>query len=201
VWDTVSAVGWLYEGARFPFIRKNPDLQIVRHAVSIDERRIRFRPDLFAEDIDSRQDVKEVWFAGVHQDVGGGYPETQSQLSKIALRWMLCEAEHAGLRVDPSRKAAILGGKLPFVAPDPATKNKHESLHGLWWLLELWPKVIHRQTTAGKWLKRIRLNVGRRRRVPPGSLVHESVEQRLTIAGLRYKPSNLPQQHRIIADR
>jgi hypothetical protein len=32
----------------------------------------------------------EVWFAGVHSDVGGSYPEPQSQLSKLALRWMVC---------------------------------------------------------------------------------------------------------------
>jgi uncharacterized protein (DUF2235 family) len=203
VWDTVSAVGLIYEGVRFPFTRetRNPDLQIIRHAISIDERRVRFRQDLFGEAIDSQQDVKEVWFAGVHSDVGGSYPEPESQLSKIAFQWMLCEAELAGLRADPGRKAAILGGQLPFVAPNPATKNQHESLRGLWWFLELWPKVIRRQTAEGKWQRRTYLNLGRPRRIPSGSLVHESVEQRLKIASLQYKPSNLPQERHIVADR
>jgi hypothetical protein len=66
--------------------------------------------------------------------VGGSYPESESQLSKIALQWMICEAEFVGLRVEQNRKADILGGKPPYVVPDPVTKNQHESLRGLWWI-------------------------------------------------------------------
>jgi uncharacterized protein (DUF2235 family) len=139
VWDTVSSVGWVYNAVRFPFtaVTHNPDLAVVRHAISIDERRAFFRQNLFGKPADPKQDVKEVWFAGVHSDVGGSYPEAESQLSKIALRWMICEAELAGLAVDQTRKAEILGGKPPNVAPDPNSKNQHESLHGLWWIAEL----------------------------------------------------------------
>ena len=39
------------------------------------------------------EDVKQVWFAGVHCDVGGGYPEKESGLAKLALEWMLEEAK------------------------------------------------------------------------------------------------------------
>ena len=103
VWDTVSSVGWVYNGVQFPFTTatKNPDLSVVRHAVSIDERRAFFRQNLFGLPHDPSQDIQEAWFAGVHSDVGGSYPEAESQLSKITLRWMLCEAERAGLVVDP----------------------------------------------------------------------------------------------------
>ena len=94
---------------------------IIRHAVSIDERRAFFRENSFGEPHDAQQDILEVWFAGVHSDVGGSYPESKSQLSQIALRWMLCEAELAGLLVDPRRKGDILGGKPPYVPPDPVT--------------------------------------------------------------------------------
>src|SRR2546427_1596399 len=112
VWDTVSSVGWVYDAVHFPFTRatKNPDYMIVRHAVSIDERRAFFRQNSFGDPHDAQQDIKEVWFAGAHSDVGGSYPESESQLSKIALRWMLGEAERAGLRVDQYRKADVLGG-------------------------------------------------------------------------------------------
>ena len=41
-----------------------------------------------------------MWFVGGHSDVGGSCPETESGLSKIALRWMLREAEAAGLLID-----------------------------------------------------------------------------------------------------
>jgi hypothetical protein len=91
------------------------------------EHRAFFRQNLFGTPKDpTTQDVQEVWFAGVHSDVGGSYPEPESQLSKIALRWIVCEAELAGLIVDQTRKSDILGGKPPYVAPDPLTKNQHE---------------------------------------------------------------------------
>ena len=118
VWDTVSSVGWIYNAVEFPYTATNPDIAIVRHAVSIDERRAFFRQNLFV-DLHSNQDLAQVWFAGVHSDVGGSYPEPESQLSKLALRWMMCEAELAGLAVNPQRKSDVLGGKQPYVAPDP----------------------------------------------------------------------------------
>jgi uncharacterized protein (DUF2235 family) len=202
VWDTVSSVGWVYNAVRFPFTNatKNPDLCVVRHAVSIDERRAFFRQNLFGEPHDPQQDVKEAWFAGVHSDVGGGYPESESQLSQIALRWMICEAELAGLTTDQHRKTDILSGKLPSVAPDPNTKNQHESLHGAWWIAEFWPEICSVKTSQGTWHKSLHVNLGRRRWIPPDSLLHESVEQRLTSASVQYRPSNLPQQRRIIRD-
>ena len=203
LWDAVSAVGWVYNAVRFPFTTaaRNPDLHIVRHAISIDEHRAFFRQNLFGPPHDSQQDVQEVWFAGVHSDVGGSYPEAESQLSKIALRWMLCEAEIAGLAIDPQRKAEVLGGHPPYVAPDPLTKNQHDSLHGLWWIAELWPKVVHKQTADGTWKKSVRVNLARRRWIAPNSVVHDSVEQRVANASPPYRPSNLPQQRRSVADR
>jgi len=201
VWDTVNSVGWVYNAVRFPFTKAtNQDLHIVRHAISIDERRAFFRQNLFGAPHDTQKDIQEVWFAGVHSDVGGSYAESESQLSKIALRWMVREAELAGLAVDPQRKVDILGGKPPYVAPDPATNNQHESLHGLWWIAELWPKIVHVETTPGEWKKSIRLNLGRRRSILPGSLVHESVDQRFNTVS-HYRPRNLPQQYHVICDR
>lgn len=68
----------------------------VRHAVAINERRIKFKPALFHQDghqLDSKQ-VKEVWFAGAHGDIGGGWPLEEGQtrtLSTLPLKWMLDE--------------------------------------------------------------------------------------------------------------
>jgi uncharacterized protein (DUF2235 family) len=202
VWDTVSSVGWVYNVAHFPGTKAthNPDLRIVRHAVSIDERRAFFRQNLFGAPHDAEQDIKEIWFAGVHSDVGGSYPESESQLSKIALRWMVCEAEAAGLRVDQNRKADILGAKPPYVAPDPLTTNQHESLRGAWWIAELWPKVAHLETSPGIWKKHLRMNLGRRRWIAPNPIVHASVEQRLADQSLGYAPNNLPPNHLVSKD-
>src|ERR1700733_13121138 len=77
VWDTVCSLGWVYDAVHFPFTTatKNPDLRFVRHAISIDERRAFFRQNLFGTPNNPQQDVVEVWFAGVHSDVGGSYLE------------------------------------------------------------------------------------------------------------------------------
>ena len=193
LWDTVSSVGWIYNVAHFPGTKAthNPDLHIIRHALSIDERRAFFRQNLFGAPHDTQQDLKEVWFAGVHSDVGGSYPESESQLSKIALRWMVAEAEAAGLRMDQTRKADILGGKPPYVAPDPLTRNQHESLHGPWWIAELWPKMDHKEISPGVWKKYLRMNLARRRCIAPDPVVDPSVEQRMADQTLGYAPANL----------
>jgi uncharacterized protein (DUF2235 family) len=203
LWDTVSSVGWVYNAVHFPYTTaaSNTDFRLVRHAVSIDERRAFFRQNLFGQLRDAQQDVQEVWFAGVHSDVGGSYPESESQLSHIALRWMVCEAELAGLLVDPDQKARILGGRPPYVAPDPLTRNQHESLRGWWWIAELWPKIVHVETAPGVWHKSIRVNLARRRHIPTDAAVHESVDVRLQDPGVEYKPGNLPARHRSVRDR
>jgi uncharacterized protein (DUF2235 family) len=203
LWDTVSSVGWVYNAVHFPFTTagSNADFRLVRHAVSIDERRAFFRQNLFLKPHDPQQDIREVWFAGVHSDVGGSYPEQESQLSQIALRWMVCEAELAGLEVESDRKAEILGDMTPSVAPDPLTKNQHESLSGPWWIAEFWPKIVHIETAPGKWKKRLHPNLGRRRNIAPGVVIHESVEARLQDPKVGYRPSNLPAQHSSIGDQ
>ena len=189
-WDTVSSVGWIYNAVHFPFTAKNPDFTIVRHAVSIDERRAFFRQNMFvAEPPD--QDIEQVWFAGVHSDVGGSYSEAESQLSKLAFEWMLCEAELAGLAVDQRQKGDLLGAKAPYVAPDP-TGPEHTSLHGIWWIAEIWPKVvrIHQPGPGNVWQSSIWLNLARGRPVPDGSSLHTSVEQRMKSLA-SYQPKNL----------
>src|SRR5882724_2142920 len=47
VWDTVSSVGWIYDPVSLPYSATNPDIQIGRHAISIDERRCMFRPNMW----------------------------------------------------------------------------------------------------------------------------------------------------------
>jgi uncharacterized protein (DUF2235 family) len=201
VWDTVSSVGWVYNAVTFQYTRatKNPDFHIMRHAVSIDERRAFFPSNTFGDPNNNDQDLMEVLFAGVHSDVGGSYPEKESQLSKIALRWMLREAERAGLVISAQRKSDLLGGKPPYVAPDPTTKNQHKSLRRWWWIAEVWPKMVP-VLKNGEWKKRIRINLGRRRRFAPNPLVHESVVQRLKGTNFPYDPPNLPMPYRVIAD-
>jgi uncharacterized protein (DUF2235 family) len=202
LWDTVSSVGWILDpihtkGGHLPFTEALPGIRHLRHAVSIDERRAFFRQNLMHEPTSPAQDLKQVWFAGVHSDVGGSYPEAESGLSKIALRWMLCEAESAGLMLDPEKVNDVLGALPPYVPPDLKCQL-HKSLHGLWWLGELWPKSLsYPVNVAGQssqeWKRGITVNLGRSRKIPAGAHIHQSVFDRVRdVPG--YKPKNLPQQ-------
>lgn len=179
VWDTVSSVGWIENPLRLPHTADNPDIQIGRHAIALDERRAFFRTNLWrprgAPPQSGPQDLKQVWFPGVHSDVGGGYPEAESGLSKIALKWMLDEAIAKDLAVDSEKMAAVLGNRGdPYVKPDPAA-DAHESLKGLWLAAEFLLKR-HWDYRRKEWHRR--MNLGRCRTIPPGSLIHRSAHQR-----------------------
>ncbi len=181
VWDTVSSVGWIENPLRLPYIANNPDIEFGRHAVAIDERRAFFRNHLWrtpegAVREHGPRDLKQVWFPGVHCDVGGGYPEGESGLSKIALEWMLDEAEAVGLRVDAARRRRILGqdGSGQYAFPDPCAAA-HESLTGAWHLAEFVPKKHFDWATR---TEARRMNRHRRRTLPPASHVHVSAFDR-----------------------
>lgn len=181
VWDTVSSVGWIENPLKLPYVSNNPSIEIGRHAIAIDERRAFFRNHLWRSPADVNQprgpkDLKQVWFPGVHCDVGGGYPESESGLSKITLEWMLDEAEDKGLLVDAIRRREILGDSpgSRYVKPD-AQAPSHESLTGAWHLAEFLPKKHFDWQTRKE--KR-RMNRHRRRTIPPGSLVHVSALRR-----------------------
>src|SRR5260370_26208790 len=203
LWDTLSSVGWILDpihtkGGHLPYTATLPDVPVIRHAVSIDERRAFFRQNLVHEPAAANQNVKQVWFAGVHSDVGGSYAEAESGLSKITLRWMLCEAQSAGLGLDPEKVIDVLGGKIPYVPPDPAGML-HKSLHGFWWLGGVWPKLYYYPVSAPRqatpeWKRGIRFNLGRARSIPNGIHIHQSVLDRKHDEP-KYQPTNLPLQY------
>jgi uncharacterized protein (DUF2235 family) len=179
VWDTVSSVGWIANALHLPFSADNPDIQIGRHAVSIDEHRAFFRENLWRPsphmERHGPQDMKQVWFPGVHCDVGGGYVEAESGLSKIALEWMVEEAEAKGLYVDINRKRQVLGQMGDEYVRPNYDAAAHESLTGAWNLAELIPKRNYNWQTL-KW--RYHANFWHRRAIPQHSLVHESAYKR-----------------------
>lgn len=135
VWDTVGALGIpFFNGLRLiDRVEKNlfdfadpvlsPRVRHGRQALAIDETRFDFTPSLWA----AREGVTQVWFPGVHSDVGGGYPH--SGLSDIALAWMVDEinALGTGLKLD----IANLGSDY---APD-ALADRHEEATGMAWKL------------------------------------------------------------------
>ena len=177
VWDTVSSVGWIANPLRVPGTANSRDVATARHALALDERRAFFRTNRWSSVAHPRDggpgDLKEVWFAGVHSDVGGGYPEEPGEgrrdLWKFSLDWMLREAEQAGLLVDDARKKAVLG--------EPADPNagRHESLTGWWHVAEFVPRRVGEQDSNGEWHMRWRMNLYQPREPRKGDAMHWSV--------------------------
>ncbi|MEA9980085.1 DUF2235 domain-containing protein, partial [Pseudomonas sp. RTS4] len=84
--DTVKAAGFLKWDIKWPYTRKLDNDVRVRHAVSIDEKRRPFREYLVTPSPQSQ--LEEVWFAGVHTDVGGTFAD-DPRLSNITLKWIV----------------------------------------------------------------------------------------------------------------
>jgi hypothetical protein len=152
--------------------------------MSIDERRWFFRQNRM-ERVSPSQQLDQQWFAGVHSDVGGGYPESDGGLWREPFCWILEGAKQAGMLVDPTRAGEVLSATKPTGSPwnDP----KHESLTKSWWPAEFLPKQ--------QWREKQRRNVlavglGRSRVIDEGELIHRSALLRLR--GLpEYRPRNL----------
>jgi uncharacterized protein (DUF2235 family) len=107
VFDTVGALG-IPVGGLLKFINKRWSFHDMRlsswvdnafQALAIDERRKPFQPAIWNQGSNtSGQVLEQVWFAGVHSNVGGSYP--QAGLSDITLLWMIGKAEACGLAID-----------------------------------------------------------------------------------------------------
>ena len=108
VWDTVGALGIpaLWGGVdpqAYGFLDTtlHPDVLNAYQALAIDERRREFPPTLWrppSPPVPGRV-LEQVWFCGVHCDVGGGYDPPG--LSNITLSWMMGKAKNLGLEIDP----------------------------------------------------------------------------------------------------
>jgi len=106
VWDTVDAVGSPFGVAniingtlyrfKFPDTKLSDQVAHGCHALALDEARESFEPVLWREEQGDQGRIEQVWFAGVHSNVGGGYP--RQGLSLVALDWMMRRAEAHGLR-------------------------------------------------------------------------------------------------------
>lgn len=129
VWDTVSSVGVFRGSFTLPNTADMSGVTAGRHAVSLNEKRSKFRTNLWERPNGTA--FAQVWFAGVHADVGGSYAD--AGLSDIALEWMLVEAGKFGMLVD--------NGDDPELTPNPHAKM-HNPLLPLWWVLGWWRRKI-----------------------------------------------------------
>ena len=113
-WDTVGALGipfsflgLLDRRDEFYDTKIGPNVAIARHALGIDEVRADFEPTIWQER--AGLNLKQVWFSGVHSNVGGSYAPDRDGglLSDIPLQWMLAEAGAVGLAIETHLKQSL----------------------------------------------------------------------------------------------
>ena len=209
MWDTVSAYGgpfaeltraidnWIFP-LSMPDYRLNVRVECARHALALDDERDAFLPLLWDElhedrvtrHLKVREDrLQQVWFTGMHSDVGGGYPD--ESLSYVSLLWMMEEAEKAGLRTlqvikDRFIALASSAGPIHDSRKGVASYYRYQPRRIAAWLDPVTPQ------TLGLRDPEITGAEGR----PQGLLrevkVHQSVIARIAHGTDRYAPITLP---------
>ncbi len=177
VWDTVVAYGlpideltqavdrWVWP---MTFDDKNllPNVRHARHALSLDDERKTFSPIPWNEAGHDR--LLQVWFAGAHADVGGGYPD--DGLSYVALCWMIGEAAKEGLRFEPS----LVASYKAIAAPTGRIYDPRAGFGAFW---RYQPRDVQQLVGVGN-----------------TPLVHSSAILRMVYGNDGYAPISLPEK-------
>ena len=215
VWDTVAAYGgpiteitravdnWFFP-LSMPDYHLHERVLCARHALAIDDERDAFHPlvwdevheqELIDSDRVAEDRLQQVWFTGMHADVGGGYPD--ESLSYVSLLWMMEEAKHAGLRT-----LSVIRDR--FVALASSLGPIHDSRAGLGAYYRYQPRRIAAwlDTTDTRTLSlrdpAITTADGRSRGLLRAVNVHESVVNRIAVGTDRYAPITLPGHFNIV---
>jgi uncharacterized protein (DUF2235 family) len=187
VWDTVAAIGWTHLLNIKYDEHYVKDVRFVRHGMAIDEYRkdfVRVRWGGSGTMPDERDGelppFEQIWFAGNHADIGGSYPENESRLSDIPLKWM----------------ADFIERELPLegrVQVNRERLNCSPSSDGM----------MHDECMVGIAGTRVRWPHGDRE-VPKDAKLHDTVYERLKMDSVRnfvgygkYRPASL--RHHSIA--
>jgi hypothetical protein len=188
VWDTVDAVGLPFHLSdfinlvfyRFKF-RDHRLSKLVKHAchaLAIDDERHSFHPILWDEEEEDAGRIEQVWFAGAHSNVGGGYPK--HGMSLVALEWMMRKAERTGGK----------GEGLRLLATDRALYYDHANVDD---------KLYDPRSGLGifyRWKVRDIAKICRMHHAKPA--VHLSVLERIAHGTDDYAPGNLPSNANVV---
>jgi Uncharacterized alpha/beta hydrolase domain (DUF2235) len=188
LFDTVEAYGVPIEELRraidwviWPISFRNKELsgmvERANHALALDDERTSFHPLRFDMTNERDNRITEVWFAGVHSDIGGGYPE--SALAHVPLVWM---AEAAELRtVDVEGQSKVTGlrfspGELAqFKSSASPLEPTHDSRSGLAVFYRYDPRPIGTDKSSGG-----------------APVIHHSVAEKMVFGSEGYAPITLP---------
>ncbi|KAF9227032.1 hypothetical protein BS17DRAFT_442811 [Gyrodon lividus] len=231
VWDTVSSVGLVKTDVFLSSSSSAEHACEFRHALALDERRVKFMPEYFYEmntvtpnkktdgaqkqkskyipdeepkvffdekltaiddekpkatDVEKSQatdvervkdaghnsrvskisNIKEVWFAGSHSDVGGrNQPGKSCHAGNVSLMWMRQEAAESGLVLKPTDI---------IWTPADLDSGRSNSMSVGWSVLELFP-IKHQVSWSGPGENVRKLHLSKPRRIIPGQMIHASV--------------------------
>ncbi len=200
VWDTVDAYGmpvdeltlawdWFFYPLRFTDLKLPPNVKQAYHALAIDDERQTFHPTMWnEEDLPEDQKIEQVWFAGAHSNVGGGYPK--DELALIALDWMMSNVEVPQGR---TTEKGLVG--LKFI-DDERKKVKdqgyvhghlYDARSGLGAYYRVKPRNIEKLSHDPE--KKVEV------RVPK---IHDSVFQRIHQQVVPYAPVGLPVNYEVV---
>jgi hypothetical protein len=195
VWDTVDAVGLpvdelstmvdrLFYPHRFPDQSLSQKVERACHAIAVDDERHTFHPVLWNEGgaADSER-IEQVWFAGMHSDVGGGYPD--DDLASVSLCWMIGkvrfeEERGEGLRFDPEQLREI-------EQRAQALGKMHDSRRGL--------GVYYRYNPRNVW--KLCHDADNRVEIDEPK-IHHAVLKRIANNTAGYAPPGLPTSYRLV---
>jgi uncharacterized protein (DUF2235 family) len=187
VWDTVGAIGVpiaelrklinVFYPLTFNELTVGPWVKRARHALSIDDQRLTFMPEMWNEQDGRDERIKQVWFAGVHSNVGEGYPK--HGMSLVALDWMMAEAKECGL--------SFLESDHDYVSTHQDVQDKlYDSRESF--------SVYYR------WSPRNLADLCKKHRIP-ATQIHVSVIERIANGTDGYAPGNVPYDCEIVETR
>ena len=139
LWDAVSSQHDFYRG--FFNGLKSPIVDRIRHAMATDERRELFPVMHYLPN----DEIRQVWFPGVHSEVGGGYANDKS-LYRLSLNWMIQEAISAGLQI-PVKNTKVKVNWLALPKHRPPTSRDY-AVRCYWPQDELDGSLLERATAT-----------------------------------------------------
>jgi len=215
IWETVSSVG-IFMGRTLPYTDVNSSVKTFRHAVALDEHRVRFLPYLLEPKLGNAKvnieqvptDALEVWFSGCHGDVGGGAVAdgVVRSLSDTTLRWMVRQIMTSSCGIlfenDALNRAGIVRVAAPSssveASPDErgaddadSSQPLHDTLVGFsaWPVLEVLPLTWSVQDLQGNWHRKFGFHRGKGRPIiDPNPKFHYTVKERMANTALKYRP-------------
>ena len=205
VWDTVAAYGlpidemtrgisnWVWP-LELPNRVLSPRVTCARHALALDDERTTFHPVLWTEEGEPGPSKSEttdderlvqVWFVGMHANVGGGYPD--DAVSFVPLSWL----------VDEAVKRGLVFKTAPFADPDSlkwinSSQDKdgrlYDSRSGLGAYYRYGPRKVSELCNDSA----VGVSV-------PLPKIHESVFERIDSGCNAYAPIGLPPSYLIVS--